>query len=383
MAIKPEDLVPIKALSELMESAKTKLRDLKFRITNLRVGGVFYTLLEMTNQGLVDLYGLIKTIVPQLYIDTATGQWLDFKAAGREVYRRPPQKTQGNVIFGRNAAAGNIVISVDSIVATPIDRYGDRMKYLVYAQTVLQEGTLEVAVPCEAEFEGDQYNVGSGQITELITNIPGIDYVRNDEGWISREGTDEEGDESLRARGKGKWSELSVGGGRDAYISWAKSITGVAVVEVDDNHPRGQGTVDVIITSSAGVPTQDLINQVQTYINTKRPLCADVLVLGPEPVIVNWDVILYVHPEYGDLAEIQAEGENIIDIMFMYGDTEHPEIKKVSTEFGVVRTQAIANLMTIEHSVNVAINQPAADIPLTPRQIAVKGAVNVVAQRVS
>ncbi|MCL6479370.1 MAG: baseplate J/gp47 family protein [Peptococcaceae bacterium] len=383
MAIKPEDILSIKTFAELMETAKASLRNAKFRITNLRTGGVFYTLLQMANQGVADLYTLLKSIVPQMYLGTATGQWLDFRAADNEVYRRPAQKTRGNVVFGRNAGSGNVVIPVDSIVATPLDRYGERLKFLVYSQTVLEDGQLEVAVPCEAEFAGGKYNVGSGQINQLLTNIPGIDYVRNDEDWITREGADEEDDESLRTRGKGKWNELSVGGGRDAYISWAKSITGVAMVEVDDNHPRGQGTVDVIITSSAGVPTQDLIDQVQAYINQKRPLCADVLVLGPTPVPVNWDIVLYVHPEYGDLAGIQAQGEDIIDIMFMYGDTEHQEIQKISPAFGVVRAQAIANFMTIEHVVNVTINQPVADVALTPRQIAVKGTVNVIAQRVS
>ncbi len=379
--IKPEDIIPIKTFTELMDATKTRLRDLAFRITNLRAGGVFYTLLEMANQGLADLYSLLKDTTPQLYLDTATGDWLDLRAAEFEVYRKLAQKTQGNVVFGRAAAGGNVVIPAGTVVSTAVDRYGEKLQYIVTAQAVL-EG-LEVAVPVEAEFAGAQYNVGAGQINQLVTFIPGVDYVTNAADWITREGTDDETDESLRFRAKGKWSQLSAGGGRDAYIAWAQEVTGVVVVQIDDQHPRGQGTVDVIITGAAGLPTQDLIDQVQAHINARRPLCADVLVLGPTPVEVDFDVTLHVHPDYGDLDEIRAEAEEIIDIMFRYGDTEHADIARVSPEFGVVRAQVIANLMKIEHVVNVTLTAPAADVPVTARELAVKGSVTVTAQRVS
>jgi uncharacterized phage protein gp47/JayE len=381
--IKPEDVIPVKSFGELMEAAKTKLRDLGFRITNLRPGGVFYTLLEMANQGLADLYNLLKTVVPQLYVDTATGDWLDLRAAEYEVYRKLAQKTQGNVIFGRNASGGNVVIPAGTIVATAVDRYGERLQFVVTTQTVLEEGSLEVTVPVEAEFAGAKYNAGSGQISELVTYIAGIDYVTNTADWITREGTDDETDDALRARVKAKWSQLSAGGTRDAYIAWAQEVPGVVVVRVDDQLPRGQGTVDVIITGSAGLPTQDLVDQVQAHIDERKPLCADVLVMGPTPVYVDFDVTLHVHPDHGDLAEIQAEAEDIIDRMFRYDETDTSGITKVSPEFGVIRAQVIANLMTIEHVLNVTLSAPATDVPVNARELAVKGAVTVRVQRVS
>lgn len=381
MAILPEDLIPVKTLSELMDSVKTRLRDMAFRITNWRTGGVFYTLMQMANQGLEDLYTLLKSIAPQMYLDTATGQWLDFKAAEYEVYRKPAQKTQGNVVFGRNAIGENVVIPVDSIGATLIDRYGERLKFGVITQTVLEVGNLEVSVPCEAEFAGDLYNIGSGQITELLTNIAGIDYIRNDEGWITREGTDEESDESLRARAKGKWSQLSTGGGRDAYVAWAQEITGVVVVQVDDNHPRGQGTVDVIVTGTAGLPTQNLVDQVQAYLDIKKPVCTDVLAVAPTPLAVNYEAVIYIHPQLGDTALVQSEAEEIINIMHDLGDDS--DVIKVSTEFGISRAQITANLMAIENTLNINLIQPAADVVPGVRELPVKGTVTITVQRVS
>lgn len=366
-----------------MDDTKVRLKALAFRITNIRPGGVFYTLLEMANQGLADLYQLLKDQTRQQYIDTATGQWLDFRAAEYNVFRKLAQKTLGVVVFRRSEAVGNLPIHPGTVVATPIDRHGNRLQFIVTALTVLEEGQLEVAVPVEAEFAGANYNVGTGLITQLVTYIPGIETVTNGEDWITREGTDDEGDESLRARAKNKWIELSASGGRDAYIGWAKSINGVASVQVDDTQPRGQGTVDVIITGTAGIPTQALIDEVQAHVNKKKPLCTDVLVLGPAPVEIYFDVILHLHPDYGDLATAEAQAREIIDSMFRYGDTENNGITKVSSQFGLIRNVVISNLMTIEHVVNVTLNFPATDMAVTTRELAVKGTVHVVAQRMS
>lgn len=381
--IKPEDLLPIKTLQQLMDDTRTRLRDLKFRITNWRPGGVFYTLVAMAHQGTADLYKLIKDIVPQIYVHSATGFWLEVAAAEYECYRILAQKTKGDVIFGRNELAGNVVINAGKIVGTKVNRQGQRLQFIVETQTVLEEDQLEVPVPVLAEFAGAGYNVGADQITEIITPIDGIDYVRNAEDWITREGSDNEDEEIFRARALSKWDQLAVGPGDTVYQAWAQEIPGVVVVQIDSQHPRGEGTLDIIITSTAGIPTQQLIDEVQAYIDARKPGVANVLVVAPIPVTVDFDVVLHVHPEYGDLSEVTARAEEIIDIMFRYGSSEEPEILKVSPSWGLTRAQVIANLMSIEYVMNVTVTAPAADIAPSNRELAVKGAVIVSAQRLA
>lgn len=381
--IRPEDLVPVKTFNELMDAAKARLQDMAFRITNLRRGGVFYTLLEMANQGLADLYELLKEMAPQFSTDYATGEWLDLRAAEYEAYRKEARKAQGNLVFGRNSPDVNVVIFAGTVAATGIDRYGKRLQFIVTTQTVLEEGALEVLVPVEAEFAGAEYNVGAGLITHLITYIPGIDYVTNPENWITLEGTDTELDDDLRARAKRKWNQLAKGGTRDAYIAWAEEIPGVITVHVDDNFPRGQGTVDVIITSSAGMPSQELVAQVQAYLDEHRPLCANVQVIAPTPLPIDIDAVLYVHPDYGDLVEIESSAQGIIDAMFQYGDKDTSGIIKASPDYGVTRASIISNLMTIRHIVNVSLKLPLNDIPVSARELAVKGSVNILVQWVN
>lgn len=377
--------ISLKTVSELVNSAKAALISKGFKITNLRDGGVFYTLLEISSQGLADLYKLLQNVVPQMFLASATDSWLDIKAADNEVYRRMATKTKGKVVFSRDTTSGNVIIPAGTVVSTAVDSQGQSYRYLVTDQAILANGASQVTVQVEAEFAGAEYNVGSGQITNILTYITGIDRITNENNWLDTEGTDDEDDETLRVRAKNKWYQLSTGGTREAYISWAQEITGVVVVQVDDEHPRGQGSVDVIITSSAGIPTQALIDQVQAYITEpgRKPLCANVLVLAPTPVTVDWDVTLYVNKEHGELADIETRAEEIIDIMFRYGDTDNPEIKKVTAALGVIRAQAISNLMTIDYVENVVITAPAADVPVSNRELAVKGSVTVTTERLS
>lgn len=379
--MKPEEMITLKTVSELMESAKQKLGDLGFRITNLRPGGVFYTLLEIASQGLADLFQLLRDLVPQMYVTGATGDWLDIKAAEFETYRRLAVKAQGMVVFGRAATGSNIVIPAGTVVATPVDSQGNSYRYLVSSQAVMDATKTELPVQVEAEFAGAEFNVGAGQIKNILTYIAGIDYVRNTENWLVTPGTDDEDDETLRARARQKWYQLSTGGTREAYISWSQEIPGVVVVQVDDEHPRGQGSIDVIITSTAGIPTSDLITQVQNHLNIKKPLCANVLAAAPTPVTVNWTVTLYVNKDHGELGVIENQAREILDIMFRYGDNSRPDIKKISPAQGVIRAQAISNLMTIENVENVVISSPSADVPVSSRELAIKGTVNVTAVR--
>jgi phage-related baseplate assembly protein len=100
-----------------------------------------------------------------------------------------------------------------------------------------------------------------------------------------------ETDEALRERYTLAWKNIN-GSTKYAYESWAREVSGVVSVMVMDSHPRGQGTVDVVIRGSAGIPSADLLSQVDTVVQENRPINDDVLVLGPTPVDVLIDAEL-------------------------------------------------------------------------------------------
>jgi uncharacterized phage protein gp47/JayE len=332
-------------------------------------------------QGLAALYSLLPKVMKQAYLHSATGGWLDLKAAEYSVFRREAQKTRGNVKIGRYDSSGTAFLPAGYVVKTEVDITGKELKYILLDDFSLEDGVAEGLALVEAELAGSQYNVPGGQIKQLSAFYPGIDYVINEADWITQEGVDREDDETLRSRAEAKWQQLSLGGNKVSYASLVQEITGVVSVRVNGQHPRGQGTIDIIITGTNGVPTQNLIVQVQEHVNKYKSLIADVLVTGAEPVAVNVEAIGYIEPDYGDEAVTQAMGEYIISEMFKYGVKKNDAIIRVHPDFGVDRSMIIANLRTIAHMVRVDLISPPEEPGITASQIHVLGTVNFTVQR--
>lgn len=373
-------LIKFKSFETLVGDALVALRSKGSRITDLNKGGVFRTLVELASQGVADIYKLILSVAPQGFVVYARGRWLDLHCQGMGLSRFPATRTRGLVVFGRNKPGGNVVIPSGTIVKTGVGPSGREMRYLVEEETILPDGALQVAVPVRAEFEGASYNVGPGYIDRLVTHIAGVDTVYNPEGWIVEEGADEEDDESLRQRYLGRWDELSTGATRAGYTAWARSVPGVVDVAVDDRFPRGQGTVDVIITGSAGAPSQDLIDEVQAYLETRKPITDNVLVRGPETVTVDFDLTLHLPRYEGEAAVVEGQARRVIQALFL--QDEELGVPVLGIGESLYQARLIGLLMQVEHVRNVVITSPTHDVILSPGQLASMGTVNVTVERV-
>lgn len=378
---KVQELITVKTETELMNNAILQLKEDNSKITNFNIGGVFRSLLALFFRPLSELYQLFANdVMPQVYLQTAVSAWLDLKAAELGVFRKPATNTTGNVVFSRTIPEATIVIIPEgTLIKTAPDPNGKEYVFMTTAAATLLSTETGITVPIIAEFDGSASNVGAFSINSIITHISGIDAVANHNGWITKEGTDEESDDALRQRAMLKWEQLA-GFTSNYYVSLALEVTGIVNASIDDQHPRGQGTIDVIVSSVGGVPTSGMINEVQQYIDSRKHLCDDVLVKAPQVVTVNIQTTIYAHPTQGDLNSIKAEAESIIALMFI-GTTERPEIVRVIGSSSVNRAAFIANIMRIENVVNTSMTSPAADIQLITGQIPVKGTVTVTVER--
>ena len=186
---------------ELLTESIAISRQKNPKITNYNVGGVYRTLLEVNSELIKQLYDLLKEhIVPNLFVVTARGSWLDLHAAGLGIERKPSKKAVGYVLFRREDTSGNVLIPKGTIIKTPPNIFGEELRYITIEEKVLQDGQSEIAVKVESEETGAKYNIGEGMISILTTYIPGIDSVYNSPDWLIEEGTDQEDDESLRQR---------------------------------------------------------------------------------------------------------------------------------------------------------------------------------------
>ena len=241
--------------------------------------GVLRGLIELWAWGLFALYQFLFAILEQAFPESSTGKWLDLHATQLGLSRLPATKATGSAVF-TGSEQGNIVIPAGRIIKTLPDGVGRVYRFATTVPAVLPDGATEIAVPIESEDYGRDANVTAGTITEIVTVIPGIAAVANRDDWLVSEGADAETDKALRKRYSLRWlgnNSLT----KYAYELWALSVPGVVACKVFDQHPRGQGTVDVVVKGAAGMPTAGLIESVRDYIAQYQPQNDDVLVASP------------------------------------------------------------------------------------------------------
>lgn len=258
-----DEVLPIPDMDTLRDKKIAELQEAGFIITNFHSGGIFYTMLMIVLRVKIELIQLLRTVLNNLFVSHATGVWLDLKMADYSKKRKKAQKTQGLVTVSRLDAEGEAVkIPKGTVFKTVQDINGEELRFFALEAAVLQKGAQTVEVPVEAEIEGTRYNVPQEQITRTLTYLGEIS-VSNARDWITREGSDTEGDESARTRTLRSWSELAQRAIEDTFVNTAESVPGVLFAQADCLHPRGQGTVDVIVTGTAGEATEGLLNDVR------------------------------------------------------------------------------------------------------------------------
>lgn len=368
----------IKTFDEIVRDMLAKVAT-RTRLSNFNPGSIIRTLVEIIAFAIAELYGLVAAVIKQGFLSTATGFWLELKVKEYNLTRKPAITARGRVAFGRRRnLSANVTIPAGVIVSTLTDQNGRQYRFVTTEEIILQSGAAEVQVPIVAEGPGAAYNVGAGAIQKLSVYVSGIDYVRNNGGWITAEGADTETDEELRRRGFLAWAELARGGTRDAYVAWALAVPGVKNVFVDDTLPRGQGTVDVYIISASGLPTPALVAEVQAVVNANKPITADAQVKAPT---VRWIAIDFVITprRLADTTVIEAELRTRFDAFFNpSGNPEYDWIDPLGIGRDVVLNQLRYIAMSVPGVYDVSFNAPAADIVIAAYEFPVLQSLGVV-----
>jgi len=372
------DLVPEKNFEDILKEAINEALKLFPKVTNYNPGGAFRTLLEIDAKLHEQLWVFLKeVIVPNMFVKTARGKWLDAHATTFGITRKPAKRTKGYVIF-RRAGEGNIKIPKGLIVQTKPTIFGEVLKFQTLEEKVLTEDLNEVKVLVEATDAGAKYNVAPHTIVQTQIYLPV--EVDNPEGWIIEEGADEEDDESLRQRILLVWATKSLFI-RDYYRYHALSVEGVVDCYIDDQHPRGQGTVDVYIVGTNGVPTNDLIQKVQTVMNEVKTPAADVLVKAPTTKYIDIEVEVEAVPPV-DLGALEEEIRKRIKALFVYDKDYANKIRYYNDRrFRIGSKVQIATiidvLMDLPQVRNAKVLIPSQDVELLPSELPILGEVQI------
>jgi len=222
------------------------------------------------------LWVALDQVVEFGFAQTTYGQFLDARAEEHGVTRKAATPATGTVRFtgtnGTEVAAGSQVSN--TVLAGSPD---EPVVFATDALGTVSGGFVDIAVTAiDAGIEG---NLPASSIDRQITVIAGITAVTNAAAMAG--GTNEETDEELRNRLLAAIAARRGAGTQDDYVTWALEVEGVGAATCEPLW-SGAGTVRVMILDTDLQPASaGLQTAVSDYIETLRPIGADVTVSTP------------------------------------------------------------------------------------------------------
>lgn len=262
------------------------------RTANWRTGGPYRTLLYRQGIEAALLYQILAGFAGSAFLRYATGRWLDW--LGQDYFDEPRQ--------GASFAEAIITITVPAgagpVGPVPIKvSTTDGKSYTSVVAITLPAGPASTLATVRADKAGSAYNVGSGNISQLVSpNILGITITN---AANATGGYDEETDQRYATRLMAKWGVLSTGSTASAYTYWAltasQEVQKVSVLANSIHGVFGNQNVTVVVSGLDGPVSANALVAVYTYTVPKVPLDIELYVDGVVvyPVTVTGAVQVY------------------------------------------------------------------------------------------
>ena len=176
------------------------------------------------------------------------------------------------------------------------------------------ETYVDVSAECtEGGAAWNGYGIGSiATLTDLIPYIAGVTNLDITHGGDDGEPQDSggEGDERYRERVRLAPAKLSTAGPQESYIYHALGASPL-ITDVKALNDHTAGTVELIIMTEDGDPSEDVINAVKAACNdtTVRPLNDLLTVTGPERISYDVEIKYYTTAENEQATVVAVEGE--------------------------------------------------------------------------
>jgi uncharacterized phage protein gp47/JayE len=350
---------------ETVEQIKTRMKQSYKNKTGAEVG-------EDTDIGLrmdvfaaeiLSLQANADWLKRQMFIQTATGENLDYHAQVRGVARKSGTPAQGGVGFSANTPA---VTSINIPAGTLLSTADDVPKrYVTLAAGTIPAGNTDSGlVPVEAQFNGETGNVLSDKIVVMVQPPMGVATVTNPAALSG--GTNDESDEALRQRLIDSYKSVENGANAVYYQNTACNVDGVYSAKVLSAN-RGPGTVDVFVAAKGAAVTTNQLAQVQEKIVEKREINVDIQAQAATPQLVNFWVEIKVKPGYYFSDVEQRCKEALSDYINSIG---------VGGNFAVSDAGNI--LYNIEGVSGYSLPLPSVDdIPIAPGSYAAVGTISI------
>ena len=364
-----DKVCPVPDEEEEMERIRNELEDEGFIINNFNKGGIFYLIIRIFVTIYIEIKTLARTVINNLFIKHVDEDWLEIKAPDFGKARKEAVKAQGYITVYRNEYQNALQITKGHMFKTLPDVNGKELKYYVLETTVIGAGEESGRVLVEAEESGTSYNLPSGKITISMIHLDGVEAVSNEDGWLHLEGSDIEDIEDFRERIGESWSELAELTTEDKLKNVARKVSGVLNVEVDAQHPRGQGTTDIIITGTGGEATKELLQRVEAATSYLKGNYDDFLYKSSTVIRQDVTLAIYISKE-ASVEGVKATAEHIIEDVLQLGKREELNCLYMD-DVRYALKKGIADCKRVEFS------KPAADIEEEKDVVVMLGSLEV------
>lgn len=257
----------------------------------------------------------LRAQVPISFVDETSGRFIDRNAAGYGITRKPGTAASVLLTFtgsaGTTVPAGTLCVTQDGLGFATDE-----------ALTLGEDGSGTVTATADAV--GTAYNVPAGAIISMQQAVSGVTALTNEEAAAG--GTDPETDVALFARLDAYKKTPPTSGNEQHYHQWALAVNGVGAASVIRCWD-GPGTVKVIIADMALRPVEEELRaEVAAYIETQRPVTAEVTVESAAGVPVTVSVTVETDSTVSKLNTEQVLTERLAEYLGEIAFTEGAEV---------------------------------------------------------
>lgn len=294
------------------------------------------------------------------FVDETSGAYIDKAAAAYGITRKPGTPASVDVTFTGTA---NAVVPAGTMCVT-----ADGLGFLTDEELTLGEdgsGT----VSATSDDVGAVYNVPAQAIVTTQESVAGVSGVTNAAAAVG--GTDPETDAALFARLDAYRKMPPTSGNDRHYHQWALEVNGIGAASVIRCWD-GPGTVKVIVADMELRPVgEDKVDEVAAYIETQRPVTAEVTVESAEGVGVQ--VAVTVETD-GTVSKSNTE-QALTDRLAEYLGT-----LAFQTGAEIVYNRVLAIVMGLDGVTDcsgLTVNGGTANVPLDADEVPLLGTVTV------
>jgi uncharacterized phage protein gp47/JayE len=344
-----EDLTVEEIKSDILSRLKTDI--------DIREGSFINDMVSTVAYELWKSYQSLDAIIPIVYIDDTSGEYIDKKCAEYGIERKAGTKAVTVLYF---TGADGITIPKGKVFLTH-----DGLEFVTDADVTIYAGTATVTAT-SAEI-GDMYNAAAGTITRQYVNLRGLLTVTN---TVAEGGSDPEIDSALVARLYDYLQKTPTSGNAYQYIQWAMEVPGVGDAKIFPLWD-GPGTVKVVIVDNNKQPVAaSQIEKVAEHIEAIRPIGAEVTIASGKMKQINLAAGIVLASGYS----LQVVTNSVTEAVTEY-------FKSIAFALTYVSYAKLGTILLNTEGVidyrDLKINLNNSNIPLAEDEIPVLGTVNL------